>query len=171
MSPGTTTYYGIRALTAHTFIQPTWKDLLLAVDPAAFDHSPTLPTLAPTAAVANARILDRLAVRYFVTSPDDPILGRTVMLSAPAGTVDLVAGSSLSAIVPRGAIRGVVVRLASRPSPSPGSPSSLQIQILDATGAALTGGERTLSSTGPLGPSPSRLSRTTPRRSATHRDR
>ena len=152
MSPGTTTYYGIRALTAHTFIQPTWKDLLLAVDPAAFDHSPTLPTLAPTAAVANARILDRLAVRYFVTAPDAPVLGRTVMLSAPAGTVDLAAGSSLSATVLRGSIRAVVVRLASRLSPSPGSPSFLQVQMLDAAGTVLTGGERTLSSTEPLGP-------------------
>lgn len=152
MSPGTTTYYGIRAVTAHTFYQPTWKDLVLAVDPASFDHSPTLPTLAPTAAVANSRILDRLAVLYFVTAPDAPMLGRTVMLGAPAGTVDLVAGSSLSAIVGRGAIRAVVVRLASRPSPSLGSPSFLQVQILDAAGTVLTGGERTVSSSEPLGP-------------------
>ncbi len=152
MSPGTTTYYGIRALTAHTFFQPTWKDLVLAVDSASFDHSPTLPTLAPTAAVASSRILDRLAVRYFVAAPDAPVLGRTVMLSAPAGTVDLAAESSLSAIVGRGAIRAVVVRLASRPSPSPGGPSFLRVQILDAAGTVLTGGERTLSSTEPLGP-------------------
>ena len=62
------------------------------MDPTAFDQSPTLPTLAPTAAVANSRILDRLAVRYFVTAPDSGVLGRTVIVQPPAGTVDLAAG-------------------------------------------------------------------------------
>ena len=38
---GTTTHYGIRTVTGHVFHQPTWRDLLIAVDPEALNRSYT----------------------------------------------------------------------------------------------------------------------------------
>ncbi|HTG47151.1 MAG TPA: hypothetical protein VK646_05815 [Actinomycetota bacterium] len=142
MSPGTTTYYGIRALTAHSFFAETWRDLVLAVDPHAFDRSPTLPILDPTGAVASSPILDRLAVRYFVSAPEPPVIGRTVPVTAPVGTVALSAGAALEATIPRGPLRAVVVWL--QEPPAVAGPASLRVQILDAAGAPLTDGTRRL---------------------------
>jgi hypothetical protein len=142
LSPGTTTYYGLRALTAHTFDEPSWRDLLLAVDPTAFDKSPTFPTLGSSSEVATSPILDRMAVRYFVTAPDSGVLGDVVTVSKPVGTVTMQAGSTLTATIPRGPIRAVVVHLQSDPVFS--GIAFLDAQVLDAKGAVLTSGRRRL---------------------------
>jgi hypothetical protein len=140
MLPGTTTFYGLRALTAHTFYQPTWKDLILAVDPKAFPGSQTLPHLAASDSVATSPILDRLSVRYFITPPESRVLGDTTTVSTPASQVDLTPRSSLTAHIPNRDVRAVVIGLASLDLPA--SPSFLAADLIDSSGTILAHGER-----------------------------
>ncbi|HLM63920.1 MAG TPA: YfhO family protein [Acidimicrobiales bacterium] len=72
---GSTARYGIRTATGHVFTQPTWKDLLRAVDRRAFSRSPTYSFLQSTAQVATSPILDRMGARFFATGEQAAILG------------------------------------------------------------------------------------------------
>jgi len=109
--PGTTTFYGIRSLsTNHPLPQiRAWEDLIRVADPEAFARSPVSPSLEPRKAVAASPVLDRLAVRYFVTPPTR-VFGRRVPV--PALGADVIGpGRSVRTVVPGGPIRGIVVRL------------------------------------------------------------
>lgn len=125
--PGSTAgAYGIRTVTGHTFQAPTWRDMLLAVDPKAYTppgRTPTYPVLGVSltnGSLANP-ILDRLSVGSVLTAPDQPIPGPVVLLDgAPSETLGDVTDPVTvgSAPVPVGeslapmALRGFVVPLA-----------------------------------------------------------
>jgi hypothetical protein len=145
MSPGTTTFYGLRALTAHTFYQPTWKDLIRAADPGAFRRTETLGSLASSPSVATSPILDRLSVRYFVTAPEANVFGDIIQVSAPVGTVDLSAGSKLEADVPNRRIRAVVVQLARLRLGA--ASAALSADVVDGSGTVMAQGQRRIFST------------------------
>jgi Bacterial membrane protein YfhO len=112
MYPGTTTYFGLRSLTTNNTLPqlPTWEDLIRAVDPSAFDRSPVYPGIAPRAEAAASPVLDRLAVRYFLTPPTVRAFGSRVDV-APAGgaDVELSAGGAVTGAIPGGPVRAVLV--------------------------------------------------------------
>lgn len=76
MLPGTTRYYGIESLTGHAFHSADMKRLLLDLDPAVFDASPTYSFLdLADRARLTSPILDRAAVGRAVLPLDVPVVG------------------------------------------------------------------------------------------------
>jgi uncharacterized membrane protein YidH (DUF202 family) len=137
--PGTTTFFGLRSVTAHTFEQPTWGDLLKAANGGVLGRI-VFPRLRPNADVATSPILDRLSVKYFLVSPSH-VFGQEVAVSPPAGTVVLAAGSALTEDAPTRRIRGVTVDLRGAFT-GPDRYARLTAQVLDPLGTVLTEGSR-----------------------------
>jgi hypothetical protein len=140
--PGTTTFYQLRSVTTQSFQDKTWSDLIRVVDPAS-SLTPRFPRLRPIPEVAMSPVLDRMAVRYFVTAPDVVPFGQRVDVSAAVGRVVLAPGSSLSATIPNGVIRGVVVRL-TRGLPRGGDGGTLTARLVDGSGRVLRTSARRL---------------------------
>jgi membrane protein YfhO len=135
--PGTTTFYGLRSVTAHAFAQRTWTDLLTELDPRALSH-PTFPLIRGKGPLITSPILDRLSARYFVDAPEAPVLGSRVEAPRVTGTVKLLPGTPLSANVPDGMIRAVGIRVV-RVEAWLGS-AELIAQVLDRFGAVRSTG-------------------------------
>src|SRR5438034_1795742 len=125
--PGTTTFYGLRSVTAHTFEEPTWGDLLKAANGGVLGRT-VFPRLRPNANVATSPILDRLSVKYFLASASH-VFGQAVDVSPPTGTVALEAGGSLTEVIPYRRIRGVVVAVRT-PFQGEDQPARLTAQVL-----------------------------------------
>jgi hypothetical protein len=112
--PGTSTFYQLRSLTTNNPLPqlPTWEDLVRTADPAAFDHSPVIPSLAPREEVATSPVLDRLSVRYFATKPTVEVFGSRLPVQEPWSEAKTIGqGHSVRTEIPGGRIRAVVVRL------------------------------------------------------------
>lgn len=152
MYPGTTSYYGLRSVTAHTFQPPAWADLLEAADEHAFDRgydtprvrSATFPHLRAHPDVITSPVLDRLSVRYFATGPHVPVLGiRHEATTSPSGSVTLEAGGTAEVPVPRSDLRGVMVRLAEPFAGSSGI-ARVRVELVGSDGQILGAGSRRL---------------------------
>ncbi len=77
------TAHGIRTLTGHSFLAPTWADVLLALDPDAVTppgRTPTNPRVRSPLVDPTAPnpLLDRLAVSALILRPENRIPGPTV---------------------------------------------------------------------------------------------
>lgn len=147
--PGTTTFYGLRSVTSHSFHSPNWADLLLRLDPSAFDQSPTFSFLSPTASVATSPILDRLAARFFVTAPEHPVFGRRVEVAQSTAATFLSPGRTVRAPVPPLPVRAIVVQVV-EPFKAHAVRSLLTAEIVDREGRALgLGSRRVMTEMGP----------------------
>ena len=92
MYPGTTTFYGIRSVSAHGFHAKNWHDMLLTAGSRPRHRSPTLPLLLSEDRVGMSPVLDRLGAKYWVQSPTaippgtyvpgNPATGATVELES-----------------------------------------------------------------------------------------
>ena len=69
MFPSTNDYYGLRAVSGHSFIAPSWHDLVQSTSRGTFSL-PTVTVLGDSEKVATSPVLDLLAAKYFVSSPD-----------------------------------------------------------------------------------------------------
>lgn len=150
--PGTTSYYGLRSVTAHAFQPPAWADLLEAADEHAFDRgydtprvrSATFPHLRAHPDVITSPVLDRLGVRYFATGPHVPVIGALQeATAAPSGTTTMDGGASVEVPVPRTDLRGVVIHLA-EPFAGASDIARLRVELLDSDGEPLGSGTRRL---------------------------
>ncbi|MEC7915379.1 MAG: YfhO family protein [Actinomycetota bacterium] len=105
---GTTTHYGIRTVTGHVFHQPTWRDLLVAIDPEAFERSYTFSFLEfLDVNRLESPVLDRMAVRWLVTQVDFPLPGKPIVMSKGNAVRGLERGAFLEVRVDSRPIRGV----------------------------------------------------------------
>ena len=105
---GTTTHYGIRTVTGHVFHQPTWRDLLVAIDPEALDRSYTFSFLEfLDVNRLRSAVLDRMAVRWLVTQVDFPLPGTSFRLSEGSDVTRIAAGDPLTVVVESRPIRGI----------------------------------------------------------------
>jgi hypothetical protein len=109
----------LRSISGHAFINDNLATMLRAMpeDPIPFE---TYIYFKPQADVAQSPILDRLATKYFITSPDDPVFGSphanngdgsaTTIAPDQSFTVDLGAVGPLRAvgITPQAPVPGVV---------------------------------------------------------------
>lgn len=142
--PGTTTLYGIPALTAHMFYSPTWTDLVSAVDPRAFEK-PTFPKLhvprEDLTMVPTHPIMDRLSVRYFAVNPSLPVFGVRRDPPATSGTISLTQEHPLAGTVPHGRIRGVRAHVRSVDVPE-GARAWLHVDVIDGSDDVLATGSR-----------------------------
>ncbi len=112
MLQSSNTYYGLRAVTAHAFRQPSWYELVSAIEPAV-KQAPTQLFLGEDMKSLASPVLDRLSAQYFVADPLRPIPGTTIA-AAPVGHAGVLqAGHALSGTpVPGGsAMRAVLVQL------------------------------------------------------------
>ena len=110
---GTTTHYKIRTVTGHVFHQPTWRDLLIAVDPEALSRSYTFSFLEfLDVSRLRSTILDRMAVRWLVTQVDFPLPGTPVELSQGDATTRSHPGNPLVVTVQSQPVRGIEIEIA-----------------------------------------------------------
>jgi hypothetical protein len=141
MSPGTSTYYGLRALTANTFYPPTWAEAIERVDADSFAGSPLFPVLDASPAVATSPVLDRLSVRYFAVAPEAGVFGSVVGPGPASPTpVELPPGGSVVGELPPGKPRAVVLRVAGPTMVS--SPASVSVTLEDQAGTVVASGSR-----------------------------
>jgi hypothetical protein len=152
--PGSTARYGIRTVTGHVFTQPTWEDLLRAVDPRAFAGSPTYSFVDSTPAVASSPVLDRLAARYFATSDAAPVLGLAtppaVAADGTATEVTVAPGDSVRAPLRARRLRAVSVTL-TQPIVTHDPQAWLEVTMRDADGTVVATGSRRIHQTLPAG--------------------
>ena len=135
--PATADYYGLRTPVGHQFVEDRWGDLLRAVDPEVF-LTPTFTRFSASVdldRVASDPVLDRLAVRYWVT-PSIAVAG-TPDRGRPDGTVTLTEGTPLSCVVPGGPLAGIAVGLPQRPDVVPGG-GRLHVRVMTPAGPAET---------------------------------
>lgn len=97
MLPGSSSFYQLRALNGHGFTTPAWNELLMSADPA-FYLTPTYTALNPQNSTLSMRspILDRLAVKYVVQSPELPLPGTADQSPASTGRYDLSSATTVS---------------------------------------------------------------------------
>ena len=141
--PGTTTFYGIRSVSAHGFHAKTWHDMLLTAGSRPRKRSPTLPLLLGNDEVGMSPVLDRLGARYWITSPTGPPPGEVVpATTAPVGTLDLRSGASVETPVRhRAKLRSVQLRL-DRVDLTPDERAFVVVELLDAGGKVVGDGSR-----------------------------
>jgi hypothetical protein len=141
MFPGVNVYYDLSSPNGHVFTPPPWMELLKTVDPSVA-KTETFTEFSPglSATRLASPILDRLAVRYVVTDPHDPIYGTMTNAVTPTGTVLLSAKHSVSAPIPAGPLRGIGVSLSSPPAVE--QPAWLEADVLDANGHVLVHNRR-----------------------------
>lgn len=140
MVPGTSLYYGQRSLTGHLFVESRWLDLLRAVEPGVM-RSPTYSLFHSGLAPMTSSVLDRLGVRYAVTSPDDAVVGPAH--AVPATSTTGPDGTVLLATVPSTPFRAVGVTL-DRTVAS----GRAVVTVRDGNGSLLATGTRSLAPTG-----------------------
>lgn len=149
MQPGTTTFYGLPALTAHIFFDPEWQDLVSAADPRAFEK-PTFPKLhvprEDLAMVPTHPVLDRLAVRYFAVDPSLPIFGVRQELIESPGTVELSTENPILLSLGTNHVWGVRVRLSEAFEGEDDARAWLHADLLDGDGSVLQTGSRRIES-------------------------
>jgi hypothetical protein len=146
MHPGTTTFYGLRAFTSHSFVSRPWKGIIEAADPTAFRPTgPTYPILRTSQDVVTSPVLDRASVRYFVNPPQAPVLGRRIQARSGPATALLGRGSELVTGIPSGRIRAVAVDIVRR-FQAPGQRAFIRAELLDRSGAVSATGTRRVGS-------------------------
>lgn len=106
---GTGTFYGHREATGNAGHTAAWAELLRAVDPAVF-LTTTYTRLAPTPAVIESPILDRLAVR-FVSYPVGVVVGSPVDPPPASSSIAFGAGPGVRMPWPGPGTGAVVVDL------------------------------------------------------------
>jgi hypothetical protein len=143
MYPGTASMYGLRSATAHTFPDPAWADMVRAANGGSVPRDLN-PRMRPDLDVATSPILDRMAVRYLVVSPDDPVFGRPQQVGEEAGSVVLRPGQPLTTAFPGvEPVRAVELRVLGGMD-SVGPVASVAVEIRDAAGRVLARAERRL---------------------------
>jgi hypothetical protein len=141
MLQSSNTYYELRAVTAHAFRQPSWADLVKAIEPKV-TQPPTQLFLGEDLGSLPSPVLDRLSARYFVADPVRPIPGTSV--PAPVATSSITLSGGVNAFpvtlpsTPRG-LRAVTVQLA-RPLASSGTKSQrFSVDLMDGNRVVATG--------------------------------
>ncbi len=127
MGTGADIPLGLRALNGHIFVNGTMSDLIEALPGDQFQDPPTLPVLSAGPGVATSPVLDRLGVRYFVTSPVQPLFGDLDPDVGDGATTALVPERTVSVPIPPGAaLRGLAVI----PESVPDVPGSTRIEVV-----------------------------------------
>lgn len=138
--PSTADMYGLRTPLGHQFTAPAWRDLLEAVDPTVM-RSPTYSDFAALDLdqVAKDPVLDRLAVRYWVTSPSVVEGAATPPLQKRSERVMTVrSGERLTCALPPGPSNGIAILNHSPRATAPNGPR-IHVRIRSPKGDSLTG--------------------------------
>jgi hypothetical protein len=110
MMVGADTQLRLRGLSGHQFVDRRFAELVQGI-PTKQLESPTWLDLPARGDVATSPVLDRLGVRYFVTSPSDRVFGRRT--PAPKGGSPVIVGPgapTATRLTTEGPLRAVVIR-------------------------------------------------------------
>jgi hypothetical protein len=133
--PATADYFGLRTPLGHQFATEPWKDMLRSVDPDVY-RTPTYPVFSaglPPATIGKSSILDRLAVKYWVTMPGN-VIGTRVPGPAATGSLTLASGDTATCALPAGPLRGLSVRLLKPIRGASARPVYLHARVATASG-------------------------------------
>jgi hypothetical protein len=106
MYVGADSGHRLRALTGHFFLNNRFAETVDALPGRQFGNPPTYLNFPPDPDVMTHPVLDRLAVRYFVTSPAVPVPGRVTGARGDGSTVRLSPGEPVTVTL-RGPLRAV----------------------------------------------------------------
>jgi hypothetical protein len=144
MQTSVSDWYRLRTPVGHEFTQPAWRQLLQAVDPnVAISRTYTAFSLPRLGVVGRSRVLDQLAVRYWVASPSR-LEGRSEGSVEGEQTVPLRAGRRASCRIGGGPLRGIRVGIARSHAVPAGGQAALHVTVRSPSG--IREGERLLES-------------------------
>ena len=138
----TTTFYGLRSVTGHSFTTPTWRDLAVATSPGTVSL-PTLSMLGDSEQVATSPILDVLAAKYFVSAPETEPFGTKVDAPPADGSVSFGAGAAAHGTIPSEPMRAVDVTLVGA-THIRGALDYVDVTVRDSLGRTVARGSRRL---------------------------
>ncbi|HWB36498.1 MAG TPA: hypothetical protein VHA75_10795, partial [Rugosimonospora sp.] len=145
---GSESAYRIRALDGHAYLNRALTELLAGVPDGTMPFS-TVIGFKPTPGQATSPVLDRLGVRYFLTSPADWPFGVYQDFAPSTGFVNLAPGHTVRVPVPgSGPIRGLGVKVV---GPVPGA-GEVTVVLRVAAGDEVASGTRSF--TPPAGGTP-----------------
>ncbi|SNT66191.1 hypothetical protein SAMN05421812_13418 [Asanoa hainanensis] len=139
MYPGADSAAKLRSLTGEAFFDGRFAETVQGLPGEQFGA--TLLRVPATHEMARSPILDRLAVRYFVTPPSADVFGTERVAGGDGSTVALEPGRPVSVpLATKGPIRGVGFIFAAALT----RPTRIEVSIRDARGAELTRAERSV---------------------------
>ncbi|MFT4050896.1 MAG: YfhO family protein [Microbacterium sp.] len=147
----TSSVYGIRSVTAHTFQPSTWREYLEALELGAFTEgqTPTNPSLVfpEEETPAQAALLDRLSVTTWLTvsgleipGPLTDADGQAWAETEAGGSMDVAAGQSWEVPLGVSGVRGVVLPFSAEVT-AEGQDVSVRVEVVDADDEVLASGE------------------------------
>jgi hypothetical protein len=143
MMPNANRLYGLRGVTGRSFHEDTWGDVITVVN-----GRPTgLRTLTRVGHLpvdlVEAPMLDRLAVRYYVTSSGYPLYGAVRDLGPPTGALELRPDEPVTVRL-SGPARALGFDLPEPPGAVGGERPRVEVELLDAGGQVLASGSQRL---------------------------
>jgi hypothetical protein len=134
----------LRALTGHGFINARFAAMVRGVPGNPIPY-PTYVNLRADPAVAASPVLDRLAVRYLVASPRDPVIGTARDVPGDGGAVTLTPDNPVAAAVPgTGPVRAVGLTPLRPPSGTADPQARVEVVVRDANGVTVARAQRLL---------------------------
>jgi hypothetical protein len=130
--------FGLRTVTGRGFYEDEWGDLIDEINDAQVGIR-TLSVIDPLPADrVQSPVLDRLAVRYYMTNPVQPVYGEPEPLEGRPGRFELQPGEPAVVDV-AGPVRAIGLELAEDPDVG-GERPRLKAELLDADGTVLSTG-------------------------------
>lgn len=141
--PSSTDAYGLDSIGGHSFLAPTWSELLRDIDPRTL-ATPTIAALDPgRPEYAQAPGLDRLAARYYVSADFFAVPGRERRVNEANGTLRLASGATVQTTIEAQPLRGIGIPVAAS-GVAFDAGSRFGVTITDAAGEVVAAGERTV---------------------------
>lgn len=136
----------LRALNGHTFLNAEFAAMLRGLPGDTIPY-PTYIRIAPTPEMAASPVLDRLGVRYLVTSPRTQVFGTPRADDGDGSTVRLRPGEPVTAPVPgNGPVRAVGITPLAPFDTATGTvadpDSAVEVTVRDESGATVATGRR-----------------------------
>jgi hypothetical protein len=148
MYPGADSAAHLRSLTGETFFETRFAQTVEALPGELFGR--TLLRLTTTPEMVHSPVLDRLAVRYFVTPQWAPVFGPTTVASGDGLPLPLPPGASVRApLRSTGPLRAVGISPTASPA---GRSGRVEVSVRDGADREVAHGERIFRATAPDGP-------------------
>ncbi|MFI5956685.1 hypothetical protein [Cryptosporangium sp. NPDC051539] len=147
MFVGSDSYYRLRALNGHQFIGKAFGEALDGMPDWNLSDPPTYVNFRPELKAAQQPLFDRLGVKYFVTSPWDPVFGSATPAPASSGSVTVGGDQPLRVALPgSGPVRGVTLTVTTAFHPT--SDAHVTVSLRDPAGKEVARASRQVFATG-----------------------
>jgi len=151
MGTGTASYYNLRSLGGHAFVEQNFADMIKGVYAKAF-LTPSYVQMPADPNVMNAAMLDKLGVRYLITAPGDKVLGTQRLVGTASGTSKIVPDSPVTVALPEGGPLRAIGVVLSEPYATAATHPELDVSVLDSDGRQLASGSRRIGGAVEAGP-------------------